>query len=132
MKRLNCILKALADPTRVRIVALLHGRDELCVCEIVEALRLPQYNVSRHLRELKAAGLVAAYRQGRWMHYRVNPRLARADCSIAQALCARAKTEPTVRQDLRRLQCCLRPRVRRARHVVVAGETPALRAKERA
>jgi ArsR family transcriptional regulator len=120
MMRLDCILKALADPTRLRILALLHGRDELCVCEIVEALRLPQYAASRHLRELRAARLVAARRQGRWMHYRISRRLPQGDRGIADALCIRAKAEPIVRQDLRRLRCCLRPRAGRAGRVVAS------------
>lgn len=103
-------MSALADPTRRRLLALLEGRDELCVCEMVEALRLAQYRVSRHLRELRAAGLVSAWRQSRWMHYRVNPRLARADQSLVAAICELARGEPAARADLRRLHGCLRPR----------------------
>ena len=118
MKDLERILQAVADPTRVRILRLLDGRDELCVCEIVEALRLPQYAVSRHLRELKAAGLVSAWRQGRWMHYRVNPRLPVRDRAIVVAICARADAEPEVREDLRELKCCLRPRAGSRRRMI--------------
>jgi len=103
-------MRAFADPTRTRILALLDGRDELCVCEIVEALRVAQYKVSRHLRALKAAGLVSAWRQGRWMHYRLNPRMAKADRAVTEALCTRAKSEPAVCADARRLKNCLRPR----------------------
>jgi ArsR family transcriptional regulator len=111
-------MRALADPTRVRIVALLDGRDELCVCEIVEALRAAQYKVSRHLRALRAAGLVSAWRQGRWMHYRLNPALRPRDRSVLRALCGRAQCEPTVRGDLRRLKSCLRPRDESARRIL--------------
>jgi ArsR family transcriptional regulator len=118
MRDLKRILQAVADPTRVRILRLLDGRDELCVCEIVEALRLPQYGVSRHLRELKAAGLVSAWRQGRWMHYRINPRLAARDCAIVTAICARAAAEPEVREDLRALKRCLRPRSGSRRRII--------------
>jgi ArsR family transcriptional regulator len=118
MTNLNRILQALADPTRVRILKLLDGRDELCVCEIVDALRLPQYGVSRHLRELRAAGLVSAWRQGRWMHYRINPRLSAQDAAILKSICARAAAEPAVREDLRALKCCLRPRAGAKRRVI--------------
>ncbi len=110
MAKLNGILQALADPTRVRIMALLHGRDELCVCEMVDALRLPQYHVSRHLRTLRAAGLVSGWRQGRWMHYRVSSRLPQADRALVAAICRRAGAERKVQDDLRRLRNCLRPR----------------------
>jgi ArsR family transcriptional regulator len=110
MTELARVLRALADPTRVRIAALLHGRRELCVCEIVEALGLPQYTVSRHLRELRAAGLVFAARQGRWMHYGLNPRLARRARAIVDAVCEGARAERAVGVDLQRLRKCLRPR----------------------
>jgi len=110
MMQLARVMRALADPTRVRIAVLLHGRRELCVCEIVEALGLPQYKVSRHLRELRAAGLVYASRQGRWMHYGLNPRLPERDRAMVTAVCACARAERAVRGDLRRLGKCLRPR----------------------
>jgi len=71
MKALTRLLCAIADPTRLRLLRLLH-RQELCVCELMEALHLPQYTVSRHLRELRRVGLVEATRSGRWMHYRIS------------------------------------------------------------
>jgi DNA-binding transcriptional ArsR family regulator len=67
-------LAALADPVRLRILRLVRQR-ELCVCEFVDALRIPQYRVSRHLTALRRLGLVAARREGRWMHYRRGPAL---------------------------------------------------------
>ena len=112
MDNLIRMLKALADPTRVRIIQLLRTRDELCVCEIVDALELPQYSISRHLGILKAAGLVADWRQGKWMHYNLDPALSKEDRSVVAAVCARAGAESTARQDRRRLRRCLRPRVR--------------------
>lgn len=62
--------KALADPTRLRIVVLLTA-GELCVCDILAVLHLPQSTVSRQLAILKSAGLVADRRAGRWVHYRL-------------------------------------------------------------
>ncbi|HUT74162.1 MAG TPA: metalloregulator ArsR/SmtB family transcription factor [Armatimonadota bacterium] len=116
--KLNEMLRALADPTRLRILTLLQGCDELCVCELVEALRLPQYHVSRHLRTLRAAGLVRGWRQGRWMHYCLNPRLAGADRPLVAAACARAAAEATMRADARRLRQCLRPRAGRGGYIL--------------
>jgi ArsR family transcriptional regulator len=68
MEKTAEILKALSDPTRLRIVSLLrHG--ELCVCDLTEALQIPQSTISRHLATLKNAGWVKARRSGKWMHY---------------------------------------------------------------
>ena len=64
------VFRALADETRLRILALLRD-GEVCVCHIHGGLRLPQPTVSRHLAYLRKAGLVEARRQGVWMHYRL-------------------------------------------------------------
>lgn len=70
MKRPEELFKALADETRLRIVHLLRasGRS-LCVCELVDALHLPQYQVSRHLTGLKEADLVAVEKHGTWAYH---------------------------------------------------------------
>ena len=65
------IFKALADETRLRILVLLLG-EELCVCEIIAALELPQSTISRHLAYLKKSGWVHDRKQGLWMYYRLN------------------------------------------------------------
>ena len=68
--------QALSEPTRLRIMALVcRAGRELCVCEFVDTLELPQYRVSRSLRILQKAGLVAERRAGKWVHYRVRPEL---------------------------------------------------------
>ncbi len=67
------LMKALADETRLRMMNLLFAaKVPLCVCEIVDALGLPQYLVSRHLIILKNAGLVKAEREGTWAYHSVN------------------------------------------------------------
>lgn len=68
------VLAALANPLRVRLARLLL-REALCVCELVDAVRIPQYKVSRHLSRLRHVGLVEARRNGRWMYYSI-PRQA--------------------------------------------------------
>jgi ArsR family transcriptional regulator len=78
MRSLTRLLKALADDTRLRIVALLsHG--ELCVCHVEEALDLKQANVSRQFAVLRAANVVEARRDGTWTYYKLAPQ-ADADC----------------------------------------------------
>jgi len=61
---------ALGDRTRLRLLNLM-GDQEMCVCYFVEVLGQPQPKISRHLAYLRGAGMVAARREGRWMHYRV-------------------------------------------------------------
>jgi ArsR family transcriptional regulator, arsenate/arsenite/antimonite-responsive transcriptional repressor len=64
------VAEALSDPGRVRIVgALLPG--ELCVCQIIELLTLAPSTISKHLSILRAARLIDARKQGRWMYYRI-------------------------------------------------------------
>jgi len=64
------LFKALADETRLRLINLI-GDDEVCVCFFVEVLKINQPKISRHLAYLKRAGMVAARREGKWMHYRI-------------------------------------------------------------
>lgn len=64
------LFKALADQTRLRLINLI-GDDEICVCFFVEVLRTNQPKISRHLAYLKRAGVVAARREGKWIHYRL-------------------------------------------------------------
>jgi len=62
--------KALGDITRLKIVRLMmESRQDLCVCEIMDALEVSHSNVSRHLKILKTAGFVRERREGRWVHF---------------------------------------------------------------
>jgi len=65
------MLKALADPTRLRLAVLL-AHQELCVCEIQALFGLPQSTVSRHMTNLKLSGVARDRREGRWVHYDLN------------------------------------------------------------
>lgn len=71
MDELVRVMKALSDPGRVRVLKLLCGR-ELCACEIIQALKLAQPTVSRHMRVLADAGLVTGRKKGSWVHYRLS------------------------------------------------------------
>lgn len=76
------VFKALGDETRLRIMYLLM-RQELCVCVICEALRLPQPTVSKHLHRLRLAGLIRCRRISQWCFYRISDAFACAplhDC----------------------------------------------------
>jgi ArsR family transcriptional regulator len=70
---LDSVFKGFADPTRIRILSVL-AAGELCVCDIVELLDLPQPLVSRHLAYLRRTGLVSATRGAKFAYYRLaNP-----------------------------------------------------------
>ena len=62
--------RALADRTRLRLLNLMQT-DEVCVCFFVEILKTNQPKVSRHLAYMRRAGIVAARRDGPWIHYRI-------------------------------------------------------------
>ena len=66
------LFRALADTTRLRILALL-ATGEVCVCHVHQSLRIPQPKASRHLAYLRRAGLVDTRRQGLWVYYRLVP-----------------------------------------------------------
>lgn len=64
------LFQGLSDLTRLRLLNLM-GEQEVCVCYFVEILGVSQPTISRHLAYLRRAGLVAARREGKWMHYRI-------------------------------------------------------------
>ena len=68
MKQLIKVMKALSDPSRVKIVNMLQYRV-MCVCEIQAALELAQPTVSKHLKVLEDAGLVGHEKEGLWVNY---------------------------------------------------------------
>lgn len=63
------IYKSLSDETRLRILGILLGGHEHCVCNLMHALDLPQSTVSRHLAYLKRCGWLQDRRGGVWMYY---------------------------------------------------------------
>jgi ArsR family transcriptional regulator, arsenate/arsenite/antimonite-responsive transcriptional repressor len=72
MQREAALLKAVADPYRLTMLATLAtAEDEVCVCEFTDALPLNQPTVSHHLRILREAGLVTCERRGTWVYYRL-------------------------------------------------------------
>lgn len=67
--------KCLSDDTRLRCMLLIEQEQELCVCELTEALQEIQPKISRHLAQLRNCELLIDRRQGQWVFYRVNPAL---------------------------------------------------------
>ncbi len=104
---MELLFRALADRTRLRLLNLM-ADDELCVCFFVEILRASQPKISRHLAYLRRARVVAARREGKWMHYRIveppDPHAAR----IFQEVRAWLREDLTMQRDRERLVrvCC--------------------------
>src|ERR1700742_5182599 len=72
---LAVVLKALAEPTRLRLLSLMaaHADGEACVCDLSEPIELTQPTVSHHLKVLHDAGLVTRERRGTWVYYKTVP-----------------------------------------------------------
>ena len=72
--RIAPLLKALADPVRLRLLSLVasHADQEACVCDLNDAFDLSQPTISHHLKVLHDAGLLERERRGVWVYYRVH------------------------------------------------------------
>ena len=106
---LDLLFRALADPTRLRLLNLIADR-EICVCYFVEILGISQPKISRHLAYLRRAGIVAARRQGRWMHYRLVPPQDTVASAILKETLAHLRQRPEMRRELAQLDsACCRP-----------------------
>ena len=103
MKELVLTAKALADPSRVRILMALRQR-ELCVCELCDALAATQSTLSTHLQVIRKAGLVSARKQGKWMYYAITPDAKRLVDSLVQFFSDSFKTDATLRRDAKKLR----------------------------
>ena len=73
-ERVVPLLKAMADPVRLRLVSLVasHEGGEACVCDLVDAFELSQPTISHHLKLLHSAGLIDREKRGVWVYYRLN------------------------------------------------------------
>ncbi|QLB59807.1 metalloregulator ArsR/SmtB family transcription factor [Acinetobacter indicus] len=74
--------KCLSDPTRLDILKLVLAKQNICVCELTEALNLSQPKISRHLALLRNLSVLLDQRQGQWVYYRLNPDLPEWAASV--------------------------------------------------
>lgn len=104
---IQLFFRALADHTRLRLLNLM-GEDEVCVCYLVEALKLSQPKISRHLAYLRRAGIVVARRDGKWMHYRLALSSDTHVLNILAAVRGWLANDPKIQSDRSRLVrlCC--------------------------
>ena len=102
---LEIFTKALADLTRLRILLLLVGKPELCVCELTQALALAQPKISRHLAILRESGLLLDRKAGLWVYYRLHPELpAWVTQTLTQWQAVNVSSEPYQQDQLRMSQ----------------------------
>jgi ArsR family transcriptional regulator len=104
---LDVLFRALADATRLRLLNLIADR-EICVCYFVEILKTSQPKISRHLAYLRKAGIVAARREGKWMHYRLVAPRDQAAARILREALRHLRERPEMKRDVARLSsaCC--------------------------
>ncbi len=105
LERFPTVFAALADPTRLRIIGLLTN-GEVCVCDLYEALQMPQPKVSRHLAYLRRAGLVSTNKRGLWVYYRLAE--DEATGTVLTAVRDALGSSKAVQRDVARLRkrCC--------------------------
>ncbi len=107
MRDIARFFKTLADESRLQILWLLSRHEELCVCDIIEALQVTQSKVSRHLTHLKYAGLVTDRKAGAWSHYSLCPVTNELERAQLEALLASMSQHPAAAAVLQRLQAWL-------------------------
>ena len=111
LQAMDVVLRALADTTRLRIVALLVG-GEVCVCHIHDALKIPQPTASRHLAYLRRAAMVETRKDGLWVHYRLAKLSDSVVRTLVEAAIHCAGHLDTIAADRKRLEratgrCCV-------------------------
>jgi len=109
-QRVDVMFRAFSDRTRLRILHLLGG-GELCVCDLVAVLDVPQPKASRHLAYLRRAGLVIARKEGLWSYYTLAPARGVFHEKILDCLGCCFRDDLELSRDLKRLEarrkkCC--------------------------
>ncbi len=117
MKKTVKILKALSDPTRLRIVILLLERD-LCVCELLFILDMEQSRISHQLRILRDAELVEDIRDGKWIIYRIPREIRQRIEPLLGPFCGEDLLQSDkIKQDKDNLKICLKKQIRKSQYL---------------
>ena len=104
---IETLCKALADRTRLRLINMI-GDSEVCVCFFVAVLKTSQPKISRHLAYLRRAKIVAARREGKWMHYHLTEPPDEHAARIFREVRASLSEHPDFQRDREKLLrvCC--------------------------
>lgn len=102
---IDFLFRAFADRTRLRILCALHaaGGEEICVCNLMTMLKLPQAKVSRHLAYLRKAGLVEVRQEKNWRYYRLSQADGEVHRKLVECLACCFSCVPEIRRDAARL-----------------------------
>lgn len=115
---MNDFFKVLADETRLRCLAIIFEHKEVCVCELIHALKLPQSKISRHLSIMKLNKLVSQRRHGQWVLYSLHPELSAFEKNILEITIKEIKKKNRFIEDNKKLlQMNDRPDVGAITHV---------------
>ena len=96
--------RILSDETRLRALALMNDKGELCVCELVHSLELSQPKISRHMAALRDAGLVSSRRYAQWVFYFIHPSLPKWQKQVLDGALLGVAGELLIAQDRLRLE----------------------------
>lgn len=107
MQTITELFKSLSDETRLRLLVLLQGGSEYCVCDLMNALDMPQSTVSRHLAYLKRNGWLQDRRGGVWMYYSLKKDMDAFLQAQLVLLINQLANNPVYRADKRRLEAYL-------------------------
>jgi len=105
-RKIDQIFRAFADETRLRILSLLKRKEELCVCEFIEILRMGQSKVSRHLAYLKRAGLIQERKEGLWHYYSLAEPEGKFHSRLISCLDECFSEVTVLKRDAISLKCC--------------------------
>ncbi len=103
---LSEVFKALGDETRLRIVRMLY-KNELCVCQIIEALRITQPNASKHLNRLRYAGVISCRKISQWCFYSLSSQFSENNAELLEFVLNKCKNNTIYEEDLKRLEYVL-------------------------
>lgn len=115
MDQATTVFATLADPIRLRCLALIAAKAELCVCELVEALDQPQPKISRHLAVMRDAGILRDRRDAQWVLYALAPDMPSWTRAAVNAAVAAIADERQHAKDRKRLERAARPARTRTR-----------------
>ena len=100
---MNEFFKVLSDETRLRCLLLILENKEICVCELIHALDLPQSKISRHLSIIKLNSLITQRRSGQWVLYSMNTDLSDFKLNIIKVTLNELKNTSPYKDDRIRL-----------------------------
>ncbi len=98
IEQLTQVATALADPNRVRLLAACL-EQERCVCQLVALIELSNASISKHLGQLRDAGLLESRREGRWVHYRIPDFAAGIMADALDLVRSHTRQDPLIQQD---------------------------------